>query len=540
MKKLLFACMCAATFGAFADPLNSVGFEGIPAGTGGLGEKTDAGKDTESSGYYFMYEATADGSTDSSVVKAYGAGDNLPLFTYPAYPGVPDFFQKDTANNNYLELSTEGGTLWRSATETSTDGGVRFLGDGILMREWDDTTGAYVTYVDTIYVDTMVQFTPTEDGEPPAVSDEDRIAIWLNVDATNEENPVTNLCVYAKRVVEDFDDYQAVKFTVNNFDVQPGVWYRLTVKVLDDVLGGMGFPGFMVYIDGTLLKTDTPTMDPDLVDTFADYMTAGTDNMKNGSVFISLIGEETAPSFKGVGFKGSGAIDSFQIGTDAPGFFTAVGTLDFTLTWGEGISAVSYTIGEDTVAATSGTKIDVAPNTAVNVQVTYAPWYVAGDDTAGTSFTVSQAGQTYNYTAKLADTPAAAGAGTAFGDLSTATVKAWAEAKNITPAQIAECAYALDAFLLNTGLDAAPALTITSVEETDGGWNITVKATAGDATVSLDGINGALKVKTAATLGALADATADTYTATFDADGVATIKVTGDNKNFMKATVVAQ
>lgn len=530
MKKLLFACMCAATFGAFADPLNSVGFEGIPAGTGGLGEKTDAGKDTESSGYYFMYEAATNGSTDSSVVKAYGGEDNLPAFTYPAYPGVPDFFQDDTANKNYLELSTEGGTLWRSATETWTDDGVRFLGDGITMQG-DNAT---------IYVDTMVQFTPTEDGEIPAVTDEDKLAIWLNVDSSNEESPVTNLCVYAKRIVGDFSDYADTKFTVNNFNAQPGVWYRLTVKAIDDVLGGMDFPGFMVYIDGKLLTTDTPTADPDVVDANDEFMTAGAENMKNGSVFISLVGGESEPYFRGVGFKGSGAIDNFQIDTAAPGFLTAVGTLDFTLTWGEGISAVSYTIGEDTVAATSGTKIDVAPNTAVNVQVTYAPWYVAGDDTAGTSFTVSQAGQTYNYTAKLADTPAAAGAGTAFGDLSTATVKAWAEAKNITPAQIAECAYALDAFLLNTGLDAAPALTITSVEETDGGWNITVKATAGDATVSLDGINGALKVKTAATLGALADATADTYTATFDADGVATIKVTGDNKNFMKATVVAQ
>ena len=143
-------------------------------------------------------------------------------------------------------------------------------------------------------------------------------------------------------------------------------------------------------------------------------------------------------------------------------------------------------------------------------------------------------------TTALAASPEAAGAGTAFGELTTAKVKDWADAKSLTPAQIAACEYAMDAYLLNTGLDAAPALAITSIEETDGGWNITVKATAGENDVTLDGINGALKVKTAATLGGLADAAAQAFNVTVGADGVATIKVTGDNTNFMKATVVAQ
>ena len=252
--------------------------------------------------------------------------------------------------------------------------------------------------------------------------------------------------------------------------------------------------------------------------------------------------KSSAPVFRGVGFKGSGAIDDFQIDIATPNFLLSVGALDFTLTWGEGISAVSYTInGGEATAASSGTAVvDVEANAEVAVTVTYEPWFVAGADSAATTFTVTEPGQTYAYTAQLAATPEAAGAGTAFGDLTTAAVKTWADAKSLTPAQIAGCEYALDAYLLNTGLDAAPALAITSIEEVADGWQITVKATAGDATVSLDGINGALKVKTAATLGALADAAADTYTATFDADGVATIKVTGDNKNFMKATVVAQ
>lgn len=528
MKKLLFACVCAVTVAAFADPLNTIGFEGFTAGMGDIGSKTDAGLDTAPSGYYFMYEA-ANGSTDGSTVKAYGVDENLPAFNYTGRWGVPAAFRDETlAQQKYLELSTEGGTLWRSATETTADGDQRLLGDGFDM----------VNDFPTLYVDTMVQFTPTEDGETPAVSGEDRIAIWLNVDATDEENPVTNLCVYAKCIVGDFGAYEPVKFTVNNFDVQPGVWYRLTVKAFGDVLGGMAFPGFMIYIDGKLLTTDTPTMDPTLVDGYAEYMTAGAENMKNGSVFLSLLGEESTPYFKGVGFKGSGAVDDFQIDTATPNFLGDVSTLDFTLTWGEGISAVSYTInGGAATVATSGTKVEVEANSAIAVTVTYAPWYVAGEGPA--SFTVTEPDTAHNYTAVLAATPEAAGA-TGLDGVTTAAAKAWADAKSLTPAQIAECAYALDAYLLNTGLDAAPALAITAIEEVADGWQITVKATAGENDVTLEGINGALKVKTAATLGGLADAAAQAFNVTVGADGVATIKVTGDNTNFMKATVVAQ
>lgn len=533
MKKLLFACVCAATVAAFADPLNKVGFEGFTAGTTGIGEKNDNGQGGDND-IFFMYEA-ANSSTDGSTVKAYGVDENLPAFNYNGQFGVPAAFtDKTLAQNNYLELSTEGGTLWRSATQTSITDGVRGLGLGYNMA----------TDYPTLYVDTMVQFTPTEDGEPPTTSGQDKIAIWLNVDATtDEEHPVTNLCILARGFVKgSFDLTEAITFEVNNVDVKPGEWYRLTVQAIGATFGTMGYPGYLVYLDGTLLTTKTPTMDPEDVDLYSGFLTIGengAEKMKNGSVFISLLGTADDQTFKGVGFKGSGAIDDFQIDTATPNFIGAVTTLDFTLAWGEGISAVSYTVnGGAATVATSGTKVEVEANSAIAVTVTYAPWYVAGEGPA--SFTVTEPDTAHNYTAVLAATPEAAGAGTAFGELETAKVKAWADAKSLTPAEIADCEYAMDAYLLNTGLDDAPALAITAIEETEGGWNITVKATAGDATVSLNGINGVLKVKTAATLGALAEAEAAAYTATFDADGVATIKVTGDNTNFMKATVVAK
>ena len=530
MKKLLFACVCAATVAAFADPLNTIGFEGFTAGMGNLGNRTDAGLDSVSSGYYFAYEA-ANGSTDGSTVKAYGVDENLPVFNYSGRWGVPSAFRgEDIVQQKYLELSTEGGTLWRSATETSSpDGEQRMLGDGF------DMANDYPT----LYVDTMVQFTPTEDGETPAVTTEDRIAIWLNVDATDEDNPVTNLCVYAS-VADDQGGFTPAKFTVTNAEVKPGEWYRLTVKAIADVTDVDMVPGFMIYLDGKLLKSDTQGLTAAYVEALGIEGTFAED-IANGSVFVSLCGQDDSPKFRGVGFKGSGAVDDFQIDTATPNFLGDVSTLDFTLTWGEGISAVSYTInGGAATAATSGTRVeDVEDGATVAVTVTYEPWYVADTaNSASTTFTVTEADKTYTYAATLAATPADAGA-TGLDGVTTLAAKTWADAKNLTPAAIAACDYALDAYLLNTDLTAKPELAITSIAEAADGWTITVKATAGEADVTLAGINGAIKVKTAATLGALATAEAQTFTVTVGEDGIATIKVTGDNTNFMKATVTA-
>ena len=135
MKKLLFACVCAATFAAFSDDvLNSVGFEGFTAGTTNIGNLNDNGQDTSQaqSGFKFVYES-ANGSTDGSTVKAYGTDENLPLFDYNGRWGVPAAFRDaELAQQNYLELSTEGGTLWRSVEDTDEIDGQRVLGAG-----WD-------------------------------------------------------------------------------------------------------------------------------------------------------------------------------------------------------------------------------------------------------------------------------------------------------------------------------------------------------------------------------------------------------------------
>ncbi len=544
MKKLLFASACVAAVATFgAEIENHTGFEDLTAGTTLVGEKNDNGQDafTSQSGFLFVYEG-AEGSTDGSVVKAYGANDdNLPLFDYKKL--LPNWFETNKGTEkqaNYLELSTEGGTLWRSATEIDRTGDPWALGTGYALVGYEE--------VAPIYVDTMVQFTPTEDGGTPAVSEADKLAIWLDVQQQGEgetATATTNLCVLAKGIVDgNGTPSSSKKFVLAKEGIEPGVWYRLTVKLIPDVAYGANLtptPGFMIYLDGVLLKAvvpaEEPVIDPgfwELVADWGSYVAPAevVQASNQNAVFVSLALDSSEPYFQGVGFKGSGAIDDLCISTEDPNFYSAAGSLDFTLTWGENVSAVSYTIGGETLPATSGVAIQVPAGTEVTVDATAADWYKI---TGGTgTFTVTEA-TAKTITAELAATPADAGATTLPG-VTTADAQAWAAAKGLTPAAIADKAWALNAFLLNSDLEAEPQLKITSIEQVEDGWNITVEATAGDKTIDLDTINGQLQVKTAADLAGLKDATPTTYD--FDvAAKIATIKVTGDKTNFMKATV---
>ena len=173
----------------------------------------------------------------------------------------------------------------------------------------------------------------------------------------------------------------------------------------------------------------------------------------------------------------------------------------------------------------------------MTVAATAAPWY---EVSAGTGDVTVADTMTQTITTALAATPADAGATGLPASITTANAKAWADAKNLTPAQIAACTFAEKAYLLNTDLTVEPTFAISAIEEVEDGWKITVEAKTGSTLVDLEEIRGTLKVKTGATLEALASATSETIPTanlTFDADGKAEIKITGTGKNFIKATV---
>ena len=241
MKKLMFATALVASAAAFAEgPLNAISFEGYSADAhvGNAADIPDAsGGDN---GMYFYF----DGSDDGSSVKAFGSGEGQ-----IAAPSIkrPAFFATATPNANYLELSTEGGTLWRSINTISST----TVGE---TTTYDLGTAKAIAENGT-YLDTLVQFTPTEDGGAPELTSDDKLAIWLNVDSSGS-TPVTNLMVRAMAWTYEDEDLNPTptSFVVQNVSVQAGAWYRLTVKAIQSVTtGNYIFPAFQIFIDGTAL-----------------------------------------------------------------------------------------------------------------------------------------------------------------------------------------------------------------------------------------------------------------------------------------------
>ena len=495
MKKLMFAAALVASAAAFADPINAVSFE-----NGG-----DYNPNGENSYFYFAGES--DSSAVSNDVNAVSTTKRTAYYA-------------EANNANYLALDTEGGTLWRS------------LGYVIPHTDGDTTTFELGTAQPVAsagtYLDTLVQFTVTED-EAPTLGEDDKLAIWLQAG-----EGTTNLLVKAA-VVDDQTARTETTFTVTGTTVQPGIWYRLTVKAIADITDGELVPGFQIFLDGNLVTADKPTFTAEylaLLDTDSHYA-----DLVAGKYFASL---KTTTTLQGVGFQGTGAVDEIVWTEDNP--FPAASTVAFTLTWTAGeVTSVSYTIDGTTTSVadlTSGTtSVDVAPGTVVTVAATAVPWYTVS---AGTGDVTVADTMTQAITTALAPTPADAGATGLPATITTAAAKAWADAKSLTPAQIAACSFAEKAYRLNTDLTVEPTFAISAIEEVEDGWKITVEAKTGSTLVDLEEIRGTLKVKTGATLEALASATSETIPTanlTFDADGKAEIKITGTGKNFIKATV---
>lgn len=381
--------------------------------------------------------------------------------------------------------------------------------------EWDATESQEVPADTGLYIDTMVQFTPTEDGSEPVIDGRAKLAIWLNVATAEDGTATTNLCVRGEKF-EDIESseqhhetFTLVTGTGDKPDIRPGVWYRLTVKALKCVLVDQSvLMGFQIKLDGVDLK---PSVNPyteaslafwrdNVPDTVFSLINAG-EWVPCLSASVTLT-EEEATLFS-VGFKGSGAIDDFLVTTTAPTYETTITFVDFTLTWDDGVSSVTYTIEGETEAqtATEEVEIRVAQGKKVTVAATPADWYTITDGTG--EFTVTE-NTTKTITAVL-DSLAGLSITGFDSSVSTSDVKGWADAKKISLNDLKNNEFAYNSYLLNTGLlTADPVLTIDDVTVADGKMTITVaaktSATDGGDSVDLENIKGVLYVKTGDTL----------------------------------------
>ena len=364
MKKMTFALACASAVAIFAEdaapakaPLAD--FESITADT------LLSAAPAEANGPFWAF---AEG--DSSTVKAYETAS-------------------DRTGANYLELSTEGNTLWRSINAVKTAG----------------QPGPTETIPETgLYIDTMVQFTPTEDGGAPETTSDDKLAIWLNVtqDAQDTTKSVTNLMVkagsYDAQGVLDSATYVLSGVTIN-----AGSWYHLTVKAVDDIcIPGNPFaayfkyPAFTIMVDGVELASTTPAFNVSYANELkgSGVLSADmVDAITAGKVFPSCVAGtpgQTA-TLQAVGFKGSGALDNLQFTTEKPGGVDPAPVVNVDLT----ISADHATV----TGITAG-KVEVGSN--LTFTVTAAEGYNLKSVTInGTTVTANADG---NYTYPVAET----------------------------------------------------------------------------------------------------------------------------------------
>lgn len=520
MKKLMFAAALVASAAAFAAPINAVSFE-----NGG-----DYNPNAANSYFYF------DGESNSSVVS----NDATTASTIATKR--TDYY-KDANNANYLALDTEGGTLWRSlATITSETVG-------------EDTTyglGAAREVAATgTYLDTLVQFTVTED-EAPETTAGDKLAIWLQAG-----EGVTNLMVRAKAWSFEGEELTsaATDFVIANSPVEPGVWYRLTVKAVQTIIdpaSGYVIPAFQIYIDGTEVAATTPQISAELQAVFTQgegtsiWLQGMADLAAANKLFPTLAEnpqDVTDVTLQGVGFQGTGAVDEIVWTEDNP---IPAAVVEFTLTYsGDSnttLGAVTYTIdGGEAQTPTEGKIPDgasvsiAAPTFASGYQL--AALTVDGTPVASPAFPYTftmAANTTVSITSELIPVsyPTYVGEDAAL----KTQYDTWKQAVGFDDSSTSTHE---KQFLLNVDEEttvADDALQIDSItENATAGWDIVVSTTVTGAALS-DGskttYNGYLLVKAADTLAGLASATPVAYPVTAVTGGKVSITVTSGK--FMK------
>ena len=354
MKKLMFALIAGVAVSAVhADAFNSgTSFEGFSAGT----TVTTGSKEGSEVDTYFRYVASGS-SENGSTVKAFG-GDNATAPASSVYGAQGRNAYFTGSNANYLDLSTDGGTLYRTVNDCTTD-----LGTAKAVP----ATG--------LWVDTVVQFTVCDSA--PTVDSGAKLAVWLQAD---EDLGTTNLMVRAKRW-EVYADGATAGFLdggetnlVLSGSYEAGAWYRLTVEAVPNMFSdGKYASGFKIKINGSdvaasagscfvLADGETET----LADLLAIHATAAeVTAMTSGAVFASLADASvstvaTSPTITAVGFSGTGLVDDVLF-TDADPFYVAPTTLDFTITLASpGVTSAKYVLGSalaTTNTVTSGTAI---------------------------------------------------------------------------------------------------------------------------------------------------------------------------------------
>lgn len=497
MKKLLIAAALTASVCSFGQdavaPINAQTFDG---------ESYVIADDA--------YITKADG--DASAVTAYGGEDTLAASDKTTEAGA--------AGANYLNLSTEGSTLWRKINTDGSDYGVA-----------DDGT----------YIDTLVQFTATEE-DPTTIDTDAKLAMWL-LKSGEDDAPTYTLKVKGFKISGVDKNKVATGAPANfalNATVNPGTWYRLTVKAVklysliqygeddegnptEEVVSSVDKIAFAIYLDGNLvvpvLEEGDSIISSEWTTAWASYIDAAVKAKINDNALIPTlnIADGSSDTLYGVGFKGTGAIDSIAW-TDKDIYEFSAPSAAFTLTIAmdeNSIDSVTYTFGEGDAAVSATVKADTADievpaNAVVKFTAVAKDWFTAP--------TIADITMTANTTTDEIKGVAVTASDITFTDTTIpegkgSDVVAWAKAAGKTPAEVAAAATLFNNYLLNvTDFTVDPQIKIVSIDVTKSPVEVVAEVTDANGStfkkiLDADDIKGALKYKAAATLEALKKAT---------------------------------
>lgn len=304
----LAVALCASAVAAETGPFVTDGYE----------EFAEGASVVDGQNYELQAVGSPSESLDDCRVRAHGT------FDFDAPCGEPDpFAAPGTPNLRALDFRMVERSLWRKfAPRTATTEG-------------------------QLYVDTLLKFDVWGDDVEPAevLCHGERFGLWAQEGADGRAN------LYVAALLYDDDGWETTVRTnyfriANDIDLTRGAWHRVTVRTIEDVTRAHtrnpetypeGIQGFMVWVDGELLRTDRGcgsfsdgyvdflAFEPDPAWGWLDWNDpadlAVADQLQEGTVFADLTG--SGGGLSGVGFGGSGSVDDLTVTTDAPRDFVS-------------------------------------------------------------------------------------------------------------------------------------------------------------------------------------------------------------------------
>lgn len=290
MKKLMTMFASAATLCAFgvvnAEGLTSTGFEtaGYVAGENLDTSKDDAGLQDGAPSFAATWVNVEPLDDGVATVTAYGGEGAAVAADVATATGVA----VADLGSNYLKLDSAP-----------------------LISRYAQAGGGTVEMTsEGVYIDTLVQFTVSEDTPDQTTEDGDKLCIWVNVDSATG---ATNLMVKAGYISDDSgENITPTAYTTDySFGGDDNGWHRLTVKAIAGIDQEKILNGFLVYVDGVPVKTSMSVM----CDDWAQMSPLAVEG-----AFPSLISSLSSGggTLESIGFKGSGSIDNLQFTTTNP------------------------------------------------------------------------------------------------------------------------------------------------------------------------------------------------------------------------------